>query len=378
MLTKYPLVFSDGALRHFGPHQVRNAKVADITCVLFHYKFYAFSLQEYWQKVLEQKKTKRNPRERYKEVLETNPEIRLKRETSKEISSVNDLLNDGFVIVSGDYIGWIDAQRERRPSPPPSPNDGGEGPKTSKRRQRRTTRKLGGLGQKKTWQSSILRAPGICPRTIVDVGVGRGTPQLYEAFPKAYHVLVEPLKEHESTLQNILKQYDGEYFLTAVGSTNRKATITVEPKRVHKSSLQERTDLTSTGDPAEKREVPVITLDTLMKEHKLQPPFGLKIDTEGFELEVVEGAAAFLRNTQFVIAEVSVAKRFVGGYSFPEFTEAMTRNGFFLWDIMNPGGKKFVDAVFLTSFNYQPTALLLYHARLRAKNTVRALKQRWI
>jgi FkbM family methyltransferase len=212
----------------------------------------------------------------------------------------------------------------------------------------------------------------------VDVGAGRGTPQLYGAFRKSYHVLVEPLKEHESGLQNILKQYDGEYFLTAVGSTNRKATIAVEPERIHKSSLQERTAVSSTSDPAEKREVPVITLDTLMEEHNLQPPFGLKIDTEGFELEVIEGATAFLRNTQFVIAEVSVAKRFVGGYSFPEFTEAMIRNGFFLWDIMNPGGKRFVDAVFLPSFDYQPTPLLLHHARLRTKNIMRALRRRWI
>ncbi len=213
--------------------------------------------------------------------------------------------------------------------------------------------------------------------TVVDVGAGRGTPRLYEAFPEAFHVLVEPLEEHEPKLRDILKQYKGEYFLTAVGSTNRKATIIVDPKSVHKSSLQERTALTSTGHPTENREVPVTTLDTLMEERNFRPPFGLKIDTEGFELEVIRGAPKFLRKTQFVIAEVSVAKRFVGGYSFPEFTEAMTRNGFFLWDIVNVGRGRIVDAVFLPSFNYQPTSLLLRSARSRAKNIMRAIGQRW-
>jgi len=227
------------------------------------------------------------------------------------------------------------------------------------------------------WHLDVLERSGVRPQTIVDVGVGRGTPQLYESFLKAYQILIEPLKEHEPVLQNILTQYEGEYFLMAVGSSNRKATITVEqPNRIHKSSFHERTALTSTGDPAEKREIVVTTLDTLMEKHNLQPPFGPKIDSEGFELEVIQGAPKFLRKTQFVIAEVSVAKRFVGGYSFPEFTEAMTRNGFFLWDIMNVGGKRYVDAVFRPAFNYQPTALLLRSARSRAKNIIRAIGQR--
>jgi hypothetical protein len=112
-----------------------------------------------------------------------------------------------------------------------------------------------------------------------------------------------------------------------------------------------------------------------MEEHNLQPPFGLKIDTEGFELEVIEGAPKFLRKTQFVIAEVSISKRFVEGYSFSEFTEVMIRNGFFLWDLMTVR-KRFVDAVFRPSFNYWPTSMLLSQARLRARNVMRGTRQR--
>jgi hypothetical protein len=50
----------------------------------------------------------------------------------------------------------------------------------------------------------------IHPRTVVDVGVGRGTPQLYEPFPKSFQVLIGPLKEHEPGLQDILTKYEGE------------------------------------------------------------------------------------------------------------------------------------------------------------------------
>src|SRR5215211_6116668 len=48
LLTKYPLLFSDDTVEHIRVHSIRNARVADFTCVLFHYKFYAFALQDYW------------------------------------------------------------------------------------------------------------------------------------------------------------------------------------------------------------------------------------------------------------------------------------------------------------------------------------------
>ncbi len=185
------------------------------------------------------------------------------------------------------------------------------------------------------WLPANLRKPGFSPRTVVDVGAGDGTPALYEAFPEAFHVLIEPLEENEPHLQRILQEYKGEYFLTAVGAREVELTINVEPNMRKKSSIHSRTNLTSTGDPVEKREIPATTLDVLMKKHNFEPPFGLKIDTEGFEYQVIEGASDFLRETQFVIAEVSVAKRFTESYSFSEFIEIMDRSGFSLYDILD-------------------------------------------
>ncbi len=46
-----------------------------------------------------------------------------------------------------------------------------------------------------------LNASGFKPGTLVDVGVATGTPELYEAFPKAYFLLVEALKAFEGDLK---------------------------------------------------------------------------------------------------------------------------------------------------------------------------------
>jgi FkbM family methyltransferase len=195
------------------------------------------------------------------------------------------------------------------------------------------------------WTLGEVKRARFSPRTVVDVGAGRGTLQLYEAFPEAYHFLVEPLTEYEFDLRKALEPYQGEYIFAA-GATDTRAFINVEPRPMMSSFLA-RTDLTSTGKQVEKREVAVKTLDTLMEEYGLEPPFGLKIDTEGFEDQVIRGATNFLRQTEFVIAEVSVAERFVDSYTLAEFTELMDEHDFFLWDVLGVSGVRFVDVAFV-------------------------------
>jgi len=154
--TKYPLIFSDGTLKHVGPHKVYDARVADFTCVLFHYKFYAFSLQEYWRKVIEHRKNAKSSTGRlvykqYLEVLEENPDLQLKRETSREISSVNDLLENWFLVASEDYVSWVGAEEEGSLSlaPPSSePHVLAEAFLESRRQERAKTLRMGRLEQR--------------------------------------------------------------------------------------------------------------------------------------------------------------------------------------------------------------------------------------
>src|SRR5207237_822373 len=78
------------------------------------------------------------------------------------------------------------------------------------------------------------------------------------------------------------------------------------------------------------REVPMTTLDHLRERHGWGGPFGLKIDAEGFEPEVIEGAERLLQETQFVIAEVSVTERFEDDHSFARFIAWIDSRGFAL------------------------------------------------
>ncbi len=48
----------------------------------------------------------------------------------------------------------------------------------------------------------------------------------------------------------------------------------------------------------------------MLAAHKIGGPYGIKTDTEGYEPEVLTDAGATLADTGFVIAEISLVKRF--------------------------------------------------------------------
>ena len=104
------------------------------------------------------------------------------------------------------------------------------------------------------------------------------------------------------------------------------------------TSLQAEEDI-------ELREVPITTLDRLVEKHGWQPPFGLKLDVEGYEPFVIEGATRTLEETQFVIAELAVRKRFDRDLTCGPFIELMRSHGFEVADIID-STRVYVDVRF--------------------------------
>jgi FkbM family methyltransferase len=184
------------------------------------------------------------------------------------------------------------------------------------------------------WRLEILKKPGFAPRTVLDVGVARGTTALYEAFPEAYLVLIEPLVEFEPDLKRLVSEHGGEYVLVGAGAQEGTVPMTVDRRVLLSSSFRELLPDALDPEQAETRAVPMTTLDRLLEERGWTPPFGLKLDVEGFEDEVIKGATKVLAQTQFLIAEVTMTPRFQTGYSFAELIALMDARGFRLCDIL--------------------------------------------
>lgn len=113
-LTKFPLMFLDENIEimNGSAHRVDNASIADLTCVLFHYKFIDQQFQkQVAQAVREEHRSKNSAKYKmYKEVLDRNPRLRVKQETARAIEHTNDLLEAQFLTVSDDYIARVDAE----------------------------------------------------------------------------------------------------------------------------------------------------------------------------------------------------------------------------------------------------------------------------
>jgi hypothetical protein len=116
-LTKHPLIFVDDRVRPMDntSHRTNNAHVADFTCVLYHYKFLE-NFHEVTERAVREESYFEGSEQykRYKEVLEESPQLHIKRETARELESVNELVASGFLVASKDYNRRADAIEDRK------------------------------------------------------------------------------------------------------------------------------------------------------------------------------------------------------------------------------------------------------------------------
>lgn len=164
-------------------------------------------------------------------------------------------------------------------------------------------------------RSEHLQSFGLQPDVVFDIGVDLGTPFLYAAFPSAHFALVDPRTECSAVMDGPDAPRHGTFFETALGL--KKGNLTLHIPHSHKgpqgamASFRTRTDsMSDRFIKVDTRKVPVTTLDLLSAD--IPGRFGIKIDTEGFEDEVLAGATETLKRTDFVILELSLVQRFAG------------------------------------------------------------------
>jgi FkbM family methyltransferase len=174
---------------------------------------------------------------------------------------------------------------------------------------------------------------GFRPETIIDVGAATGTPALYEVFPEARHLLIEPIEEYLPQLDSLVgKLNKAEYIIAAATATLGNVAINVHPDLVGSSLYKEDEDSNVNGV---ERTIPALTLDQICGERDTQGPYLLKIDTQGSEIDVLKGAKTVLQDTELVILEVSFFEFFKGGPQVYDCMNFMKEYGFVAYDIFD-------------------------------------------
>lgn len=178
-----------------------------------------------------------------------------------------------------------------------------------------------------------LRDAGMTPHTVFDVGAAFGdwSAACAGVFPRARYVLLEPLTEYRPILDARAAKIGNATVVNAAASNvSGTTTFNVHEDLVGSSLLKE----TEGGNvDGVERTVPTSRVDDVARSHSLRGPFLLKVDVQGAELAVLEGATEVLRNTTAVVVEVSFLDFFLGGASFADVVKHMSARGFVVHDI---------------------------------------------
>jgi len=172
---------------------------------------------------------------------------------------------------------------------------------------------------------------GFFPATVIDVGVASGTASLYQSFPKSFHLLVEPLIEFETEIESLLRTYEGKAVFAAATSFDGQIQLNVHTEHLDGSSIlceQMGEDFDGVA-----RTIPAVKIDTIVEENELQGPFLIKVDVQGAEIEVLNGAKEVLADTELLLLEVSLFEFMKESPELFDIVSHMKELGFVVYDI---------------------------------------------
>lgn len=134
--------------------------------------------------------------------------------------------------------------------------------------------------------------------TIIDIGAsdGRWSEVCMKFYPGSQYFLIEAQKEHEKELKRFRDMHKNvNYIISAAG--DKEGTIFFDNESLFGG--------TASYDKFEQNcvEVKMTTIDFIVEEKGLMPPFLLKLDTHGFEEKIFKGAEKTLKNTEMLIVE---------------------------------------------------------------------------
>lgn len=184
--------------------------------------------------------------------------------------------------------------------------------------------------------NSVLNALselGVEIQAILDIGVLHGTPPLMQKFPNLKHYLFEPIDDHFDVIRENYKSLDYQLFHVALSESDGQAwqnSFCIDGSgRITHSHISDK-PLDSKDDPRliKSQQVPMARLDTMMADLNVPAPCLLKIDVDGHEIPILEGARETLKNASVVVIEATAR-------SFLDRANFLSKQGFALFDIVD-------------------------------------------
>jgi FkbM family methyltransferase len=181
-------------------------------------------------------------------------------------------------------------------------------------------------GQPTMWGSlQNLARIGFRPGAIIDVGanIGAWATTVASIFPDCPIHMIEA----QPSLEPQLAATGFPYSITLLGRESR-ASVPFFLSGTGSSAMEEVTSFHN-----ERVELPMQALDDLGPVQSLPGPLLLKLDVQGFELEVLAGAQSTLDRTEVIVSEVSLLPYNKGAPLMHEVIAYLAKRDFLPYDI---------------------------------------------
>jgi FkbM family methyltransferase len=185
-----------------------------------------------------------------------------------------------------------------------------------------------------TWSLENLRRLEFAPAMILDIGAYKGewTAMVRRVFPEAQILMLEAQEERVPDLEVVRKAHAGktDYRISLLGADNREdAIFNKYPNAPTGNSV-----LTGwkSGNKFQVK-CKMRTVDSVLADVDLPAPEFIKLDVQGYELEVLKGATKALQSCQVVLMEVSLIDMYQKNPLLHDVTAFMNERDFVAYDI---------------------------------------------
>ncbi len=192
---------------------------------------------------------------------------------------------------------------------------------------------------------------GFKPKHIVDVGANRGnwTRTALKYFPDAYFSMFEPQEEMRREVADLTRNERVKFYCMGAGPINSTMKLTVHSRDDSFTFALDEEQASKLG--FQQIEAPVVSLDDFLPKTSLPPPDVLKIDAEGWDLQVLDGATRTLLSCEVVLLEAAVMSKIFTN-RIDVVIAAMKENGYVVFDITDLNRTSFQNALWLVEIAF--------------------------
>jgi FkbM family methyltransferase len=193
-------------------------------------------------------------------------------------------------------------------------------------------------------ETSLMRMKrlGFNPSVTIDVGAyeGEWTRCFKRIFPDAKVLMIEPQGSKIAALSRVQSELPNVELRGVLLGANGEESVGFRESETASSVLME---LANRCPPT--TYMPMTTLDAVTENSAFAHPNFIKLDVQGYELEVLRGGAYTLESAEAVLMEVNLLRLHEGAPLFHESAEYIGKRGFQVYDLCSLIRRPFDGAV---------------------------------